>query len=496
MQIRFLDIAIFNPINMRIKFQYLIILLLTLNPTATKAQIHCKLQVSEDNRYLEDQNGNPVFLNGDTGWKLGIVLNQEDIQHYLDVRKSQDFNIIGMAALFEKSYTNVNGQTPMEKTNGKWDPAKPLVTDEYDYWDHIDFAINEVEKRNMFVAFVISFNSWVVGNGRGQNRDDIVFNEEKAYIYGNWIGNRYRDKKHIIWMMGGDRSPVYGQFDYQSVYHSMAEGVADGINGVKEYDGQADYSGILISYHPQKSGPASSTWFHDAPWLTFNSIQACPSVQEELIRSDLDKKPEKPTWLFEGRYEHYTYAYKPWHARFQAYLSIFAGGFGHVYGNEAIWDFDPTWKTDLFWDGAISMKYLNHIFTDGLTHSTFNELSPNNEILANKDKGITTSECWNSSTMEAPYSNRIVALANTGYTTVLVYSADGSSIEIKHDLLPGSYQAYWYNPRTGRWSERKEIIEKKPIDETRIFSNEDATMFDPPGNPGFDNDWILLLEAN
>jgi len=34
-----------------------------------------------------------------------------------------------------------------------------------------------------------------------------IFNPENAKTYGQWIGARYKDRKNIIWIMGGDRNP-------------------------------------------------------------------------------------------------------------------------------------------------------------------------------------------------------------------------------------------------------------------------------------------------
>lgn len=461
-----------------------------------------RLSVSPNGRLLVDEQGNTVFLNGDTGWTLPSQLSREDAEHYIKVRKSQDFNLIGVAAIFGDDPKNFYGDFAFEKTNGKWDPTKPLTTkgnnpdipEEYDYWDNLDYIVGLTEKHNLYITLVICFNGWVTGSGDGKDRSPIVFNQKNAYEYGYFIGERYKHKKNILWMIGGDRSAVYGEFDYTAVYRAMAEGCADGIKGNKKHDGKYDISGILMSFHPQKGNPNSAEWFHNDEWLTFNSIQACPSTQESLIETDYSMDPVKPVWLFEGRYEHYTSAYKPWHVRFQAYLSIFAGGFGHVYGNEAIWDFDPSWKTDLYWDGAMHMKYMNYIFNEGLSKCKFGDLKPNGAVIANRDRGRTTSECWITLTLEAPYSNRVVAMATDDYSTVIVYSADGSTIQLRKALLPKNFLAYWYSPRTGRWTEHKEINHKKPLDKNAITTNDELVVFDLPGNPGFDNDWILLIE--
>ena len=41
----------------------------------------------------------------------------------------------------------------------------------------------------------------------------IIFTESNAYIYGKWLGNRYKDFPNIIWILGGDRPPVNDSSD-------------------------------------------------------------------------------------------------------------------------------------------------------------------------------------------------------------------------------------------------------------------------------------------
>src|SRR5690606_14988759 len=119
-----------------------------------------------------------------------------------------------------------------------------------------------------------TWGSAIAGSWDGEDTSNIIFNEDNAYGYGRWIGNRYRDRDHIIWMMGGDISAVYSEEkDYRKVIRAMAKGVADGVNGTTGEGENTDYSNVLMSYHPRKYAPNSSEWFHDEPWLDFNSIQ-------------------------------------------------------------------------------------------------------------------------------------------------------------------------------------------------------------------------------
>lgn len=461
-----------------------------------------RLVVMPDRPLLMDSTGRAVLLHGDTGWNLGIRLDREEIDTYLRKRQNQKFNTIGMAALFEGNLNNVYGDAPFGKTDGKWDPAKieeqagnnPEDTTAYDYWDHIDYAVERVDDHGMYLAFVIAFNAMIVGNGRGKNREAIVFDERKAYDYGRYMGRRYGHHDHILWMMGGDRSPVYGEFDYQPVYHAMAEGVADGIKGEDDFDGEADYTGILISYHPQKARPASSEWFHDAEWNSFNSIQACPADQVPTIQSDLALTPQKPTWLFEGRYEEYTFAYKAWHIRYQAYQSLMAGAFGHLYGNRYVWNYDTDWERHLDDPGAWDMMHLYDLFANHLPAYSWDDWRPHPALLDVDDTGGVENICWRSATTAAPTADFVTAMRTTDGRSAIVYAANGRNFTLDTAELKGPpTAAYWYSPRTGHWYDPAD--EREHPTRKNILSEEAKLTFDPPGEPGADNDWVLIVET-
>ncbi len=461
------------------------------------------LHVSDNGQCLINQEGKAVFLNGDTGWKLPINLSREEAAFYLQTRKEQAFNTIAIAAIMGEELTNFYGHDPFYKTGGRWDPAQPITTPgnapedslAYDYWDHLDYIIDEAGKLDVYVVLVVSFNEWVVGSNDGQDRSKILFNETNAYQYGHWIGNRYRDQTHILWMLGGDRSAVYGANDYTSVFRAMSEGIADGVHQVNQPNGKADYSGLLMSFHPQKGHPNSATWFHHDPWLSFNSIQACPSDQVGLMAHNDTLLPAKPSWLFEGRYEQYTFDWKAWPMRFQAYLTVFAGGFGHVYGHKALWAFEEGWQEALYAPGGLDMQHLYHLFQVHLQPYPLQDFLPDQSLLGTTDPGSVSDQCWKGGTVLAAYTDRLQALRNQLGTAALVYSANGRSFNLLLDSLSAN-QAYWYNPRTGRWNvEEVEYAEKRPF-LSAIPANAAVVEFDPPGEPGWDNDWVLVLEKN
>jgi hypothetical protein len=61
-------------------------------------------------------------------------------------------------------------------------------------------------------------------------------------------------------------------------------------------------------------------------------------------------------------------------------------------------------------------------------------------------------------------------------------------------MFEGKFKAgYWYNTRTGLWTisnQWKEQFEKSVYTSYWPENN----IFDPPGEPEVDNDWVLIVE--
>ena len=96
----------------------------------------------------------------------------------------------------------------------------------------------------------------------------------------------------------------------------------------------------------------------------------------------------------------------------------------------------------------------------------------------------------------AAQTNRLQTMRNRLGTMALVYSANGRAFRLNVDQLSVPvHQAYWYNPRTGYWNVAGvEHSERQPFQQD--FSVDTTVLeFNPPGEPGQDNDWVLLLQG-
>ncbi len=210
-------------------------------------------KVSANKRYFQTKDGKPFFWMGDTGWLLFVKCKREDVTLYLDTRKKQGFNVVQAMLLHDFNNTkNAYGDWALEN----FDVSKPAITKgnsfsdslQYDYWDHVDYVVDEAAKRGIYMALV---PTW------GSNVKSGKINEQQAEVYAKFLANRYKSKANIIWLNGGD---IPGKDGY-AVWEKIG-------STIKNFD-----NNHLMTFHPR--GRTSSTdWFHQSLWLDFNMFQS------------------------------------------------------------------------------------------------------------------------------------------------------------------------------------------------------------------------------
>src|SRR6187551_3808816 len=203
------------------------------------------LKVSANNRYFQTSDGKPFFWLGDTGWLLFVKCNREDAIQYLDTRQQQGFNVVQVMVLHElDNIKNVYGDSALIGL----DVSKPKTTpgndsnnaEAYDFWDHVDFIIDEAEKRGIYMALVPVWGS-IVKSGKE--------NVQQAAVYAKFLAERYKDKSNIIWLNGGD---IKGS-DGMEVWKTIG-------NTIKQIDHKH-----LVGFHP-RGRTSSSDWFQQEKW--------------------------------------------------------------------------------------------------------------------------------------------------------------------------------------------------------------------------------------
>ena len=419
-----------------------------------------RLKVSPNGRYFVDQNGKPFFYLGDTCWLLFQRLDHTEVDEYLKDRAAKGFTVIQAYVIrgLDRRHPDGNSSLLGESPFIDRDPTKPNEG----YFKNMDYIINRANELGLVMGLVTA-KSWHVNK-----TPEHVFNEKNAYTFGRFLGERYKNSA-VMWYPGGDSVP--GKDDM--VWVAMAKGLRDGCGGSQ-----------LISYHGSGQ-TSSSTWYHKADWLDFNSIQSGHTFASDsypFVTNDFSLSPAKPTVDMEPAYEnHPTGAGKPrvdaHKVRTQAYTAMLAGAAGHAYGSLDLFWFFKTgdgpfpkdgfqdWRTALRYPGAGQMGVMRRLFEKRAWY----RLKPDQSVLASQPGG-------------GPY--RCVAARAEDGQFVIVYLPEGKPVRIHMDKVSGkSVTAQWFDPREGTWLSIGD------------FANTGVREFTAPAR-GVKDDWLLVLDAN
>lgn len=421
------------------------------------------LKISDNRRFIVTESGRPFFYLADTAWELFHRLDRPQASRYLQDRAAKGFTVIQAVALGEMDglrVPNPYGHVPLEDN----DPTKPVEA----YWRHVDWIVDHANSLGLTIGFLPTWgDKW---NRAGWGFGPEIFTPDNAFVYGRWLGQRYRDKG-IIWIVGGDRkveTPLHRQIIEQTA------------RGLREGDGGRH----LISFHP-RGGDASSNYFHEADWLDFNMWQTGHGRNranyDAIARDYARTNPIKPVIDAEPGYEDHPSEFNLDHGylddydcRKFIYWSTFAGACGHTYGCHPIWQF---WQSDLApksycrreWEDAM------HLPGSGQMQWCRRLLESRPYLTRVPDQSLIVSE-----NKDGSRHRQATRDIDGSYALVYCpYYADDVEIELSK-LSGDTLVVHWYDPRTGNARFAGTVGRTAGVQK-----------FTPPtGGP----DWVLVLD--
>ncbi len=421
---------------------------------AAQTNVAFPLKISADKRYLTDQNNVPFLYTSDSGWRLLVGLTETETKEYLKKRKSQGFNTIHVMLTAFPGDKNRQGQEPFVN----YDFSKINEA----YFRHVDRIVTIADSMNLLLAIAPLWYSccndgWASHPQKYMQRNG----KEKSYLFGQFVGNRYKKFNNILWIIGGDNDP----------YDNLEE-VRQLARGLKQADPQH-----LMTYHAASTHSSTDVWPTSENWLDFSMVytyfrgfpKAWNKVQPDVYEvsySEYRKNPVRPFILGESTYEgEHGDMGSALQVRKQAYWTMLSGGSGYSYGSP-FWKADADWRTYLDLPGANSMKHLNDLF------QTFD---------------------W--TTLVPDFAGDFIAKGNAPYATndyattaisrdgklAIVYVPSARGITVNTAMLNGKLLIpTWFNPRTGE----KRGAGQYPIGYKMLFESPDK------------NDWVLLLRVD
>ncbi|MCU0354789.1 MAG: glycoside hydrolase family 140 protein [Cytophagales bacterium] len=420
---------------------------------AAHSQTAFPLKISADKRHLTDQKNVPFLYVSDSGWRLFTNLTEAEAKEYLLKRKSQGFNTIHVMLTAFPGDKNRQGQEPFENNDF-------LKTNEA-YFRHVDRIVAMADSLNLLLAVAPLWYS-CCNDGWGSNPQQFMRRngKEKCYLFGQFVGNRYKKYNNIVWIIGGDNDP----FEYLEEVRQLAR-------GLKQASPQQ-----LLTYHAASTHSSTDVWPANESWLDFSMVysyfrgfpKAWNKVQPDVYEvsyAEHRKHPVRPFVLGESTYEGEHEAMgSALQARKQAWWAVLSGACGHSYGSP-FWKGDAQWRTYLDLPGANTLRHLNAL----LATFDWTTLVPDvsGELLTKGNEKYATND----------YAT---AALTRDRKLAVVYVPSARGLTVNTALLTGKLLIpTWYNPRTG---ERRNAG-RYPVGYKMLFESPDA------------NDWVLVLKV-
>ncbi|GCE15914.1 apiosidase-like domain-containing protein [Tengunoibacter tsumagoiensis] len=419
------------------------------------------LKVSDNRRYLVTEDNQPFFWLGDTAWELFHRLSREEAHDYLENRSQKGFSVIQAVILAEVDglhTPNPYGQIPLFND----DPTTPNEA----YFQHVDAILQIAEEQGLYIGLLPTWADKIRPAWAANSK--VIFTHENAYIYGRYLGERYRNATNIIWVLGGDRSSD----GLEEFWAQMAAGLKEGLGHPS-----------LMTFHPM-GGYSSSAWLQQADWLDFHMLQSGHNNHDnptwEMIAHDYALLPVRPTFDGEANYEDHPVNWRPelgyftdYDVRKQTYRSIFAGGFGITYGHQSIWQMyqekrEPVaaplyhWRAALDRPGAFQMLHVRNL----LLSRPFLTRIPDQKLLISE---------------HAVPAKYVVATRDSEGSFAFVYlPVANQKVHLDLSSLSSSrLKIWWYNPRTG-----------EPMLYGEIERSSSFSIRSPDNGP----DWVLVID--
>jgi hypothetical protein len=422
---------------------------------------------STNSRILVDQNNNPFLMVSDSAWCLLSSISQTDAAGYINDRNTNGFNTLLIAVLTD---TYISGPANGELYNGTLPFTNRLRSGYYNitnansaYFSYVDTVVNMCASNGIEVIFYpIETGGWL---------NTMLANGTNAcYLYGQYIGNRYKNFPNIIWANGND-------YQWNTTDDPYVEAVARGIlskdtNHIQTVEIEP-YPGVSLD------DPA---W---APIVNLNWAYTYDATYSEMLHA-YQTYTNIPLVMGESFYE-----WSPFYEggngpeptvdnviRRQEWWDALSGESGQIYGNNYTFQFASGWQSHLDSVGVTQLEYVDNLLTSNEWYNLVPDIQ-NTFVTA----GYGT---YNSSDSIITNSNYALGAYTPDGALGIVYIPGRTTITVAMSLFTNTVVAQWYDPGNGSYS----AVSGSP------FSNTGSKTFTPARTNSIgDTDWVLLLKA-
>jgi hypothetical protein len=363
------------------------------------------LELSSDDRRLEQSDGDAFLMTGDSAWSLMVALTQQQTEDYLEDRRQRGFNTV-LVNLIERGFggpANAEGELP-------FDPADDFTAPNEDYFAHADWVIDRAAAKGMLVLLAPAYLGVNCGS-QGWCEQMLDQPVSAMQTYGRFLGDRYGNRDNILWVHGGDTDA--SDHGVESRVNAIANGI------IERAPAQ------LHTAHCSRNN--SGIDCYDEPWLDVNTTYSSCGGSFNAVRTDYARMPTQAFFFIEGTYENSGASLGC--LIDQAAWAVLGGGAGHVFGNTPIWRFGTGWQGELDSPGSEAMGHLADLFAS----RAWFRLRPDvtGDVVVAGGSGATA------------------GITSDG-ESILVYVSSARTLTIDLSLLSGvNARSWWFDPSDG-----------------------------------------------
>jgi len=475
------------------------------------------ISVHPSGRYLVDAAGVPFPILGMTAWSAAVNLNPTEAATFIRDRTDKGFNSV-LIYLTEHRFTSnkppanykralpflkrldgapysgsPNGTTTPTPAGFAPDPyararfgvwfgprtvvkaAPDFTTPNEAYWQAIDWFLLECEKNGLLVFAFPAYLGYH-GEEEGWMAEMLANGPERIRSYGEWVAARYKSRKNIVWVLGGDLYPsASGKPSQEEVLNALYLGLAS-VTG--------QLSGPHFTAHwvygPGSPHELATSHPRFAPVMDLNAVYDKTARDCESCLAGYRRTPPMPVFLLEGAYE--TGAFgdvgEPNRRHGWSYFLCSGSGDG-FYGQGSTttegWMFLPGWASTLQSQGS----------KDAARRHAFINSIPWYKLVPSGQAGTKTLITAGAGTSGGQAYDFVPSAAAVDGSLLVAYVPPAHSGTITVDLtaMAGRSRVRWYNPYSGAYSM------------VGYYEPASATLAPPSDNGSGYEDWLLVADA-
>jgi hypothetical protein len=330
------------------------------------------------------------------------------------------------------------------------------------YFQRVDDMINIAAQYGITV-FLDPYDSaglqgFAASNGTGN-----------CFVYGQYLGNRYKNFPNIVWFTGND----FQDWSSNPQENNAVAAIMQGIASVDPNHLQTTELEFWVS-----GSHDNSTLL---PYTTLAGAYTYFATYSEVLK-EYNASPTLPVFMEEANYEGENNTGgnegDPPTLRRQEYWTMTSGAAGQLFGNRYLWGFPSGWQQNLDTVGVIQFGYLKQLFN---SVNWFNLVPDQNHTVVTAGYGKP------SSTNYPINDNYVTTAASPDGTLAISYLPAGQTITVNLSTFSGRVTARWFDPTNNTFK----TVAGSP------FANSGTTQLAPGGNNSEGtSDWVLLLTVD